>query len=119
MSQISNLMTALAPFLIPAINEASFAQAVEEALKPDYPTTKTFDLVSPIVDQGEPVNSITLREPTAGEMEIIEKSPRPGIDGISIIGKVPVKIAESLCARDYNAMRAYLCLLYTSPSPRD
>lgn len=80
----------------------------------DIPREKTFKLLVPVTFAEQTFTEIQLREPTAGEIEQIADSPRPGITAISVVGAVPIGAVEQLRARDYNAMRAYINFFWSA-----
>jgi phage FluMu protein gp41 len=71
----------------------------------------TLQLIKPVEFGGRTYSEITLREPTAGNLEkASEKGEGIGmlISLISIVASVPRKVAESLCKRDFEACADFL-----------
>lgn len=72
---------------------------------------KTITLRKPVTLGDLPFASISLREPTAGELEQAENSASglsTVINLISIVGKVPRTVAERLCQRDFKEAADFL-----------
>ena len=70
----------------------------------------TITLRKPVEHGGVEHNELTLREPTAGELEKCSSaatSVGQVINLISTIAKVPRKVAESLCQRDLQDASAF------------
>ena len=85
-------------------------------------TPKTFALITPIDVSGSQVTELTLREPTAGDTEQLQKdSQRLGEVGaiIQLIGKqtklAPVDVRK-IGARDLQILQDYLGSFFTLPS---
>ena len=85
-------------------------------------TPKTFPLIAPIYAGEAEVLELTLREPTAGETEQLQKdSGKLGDAGalIQLIAKqtkLPPNDIRQLGARDFQRLQDYLGSFFTPPS---
>lgn len=89
------------------------------ALRDAPPDRIDITLVKPIELGGETISTISLREPTAGEIEDFERSPQTLMTtAISTLAAIPHASAKKLGARDFNACRDYLLYFFTTSAPQ-
>ncbi len=74
-------------------------------------TTKLVQLRTPVILGDVTYDALELREPTAGELEkAAQATTNFGvvINLISVVAKVPRKVVESLCQRDFKEAGSFL-----------
>lgn len=85
-------------------------------------TPKTFTLLTPVEGEGGPITEITLREPTAGDAEQMQKDVAKVGDAGAVIFLIarqtklaPVDVRK-LGARDFQILQEYIGSFFTLPS---
>ncbi len=78
------------------------------------PESRVFPLSKAVEFAGVAYNSVSLREPTVGEMELVDKSKAPPIAAVALIGGIPEGAVKLLPARAFNAMKEYLLYFFTA-----
>lgn len=84
-------------------------------------TEKTFKLIKPLVLEDKTITELTLREPTAGEVEFAERKADSNngasIQLIAAVSGLHPNVVKNLCARDYKAAAGYVTS-FLDDSPR-
>lgn len=80
----------------------------------DLETPKTFTLLSPITTSAGELSEITLREPTAGDIEQLQRDEAKDGAATALVkliakqAKLPPVDVRNIGARDFNKLQEYL-----------